>query len=419
MSRDTDMILALSLSTLQAASPSSSTEFTDPLPQETQAAGLSWKDFTRSGFPLRFYGFVRLDAYYNSARMNNIILPFTVSPENGTTVDDDDAGFALDPRLTRIGMDITPGEIGGTKVAGKIEIDFANFPSGSAESRATPRIRLAWLDLVREEYGLRVGQDWDVISPIFPAVNGETLMWNAGNTGDRRAQIQGRWSPADSRFEAKAALGLTGAVTNEDLDAGMPGATPERDGFDAGLPHLQARAGVKLDGPVDEKPVDLGAWGAIGRTETDTSFGGQKRFDVNILGADFQVPVSERFLLRGEGWTGENLGDFRGGIGQSINTATGDEIGAIGGWAELVYSASDRTRFHVGSTLDDADDEDADDGNAATTNAERNFTAYVGTAHDWKSGLRTGFDVIYWETDWADTEDGDGLRLDLYFQYNF
>jgi hypothetical protein len=345
--------------------------------------------------------------------MNNIILPFTVSPEDGSTVADDDAGFAFDPRLTRIGMDVKVGEVEGTKVNGKLEVDFANFPAGVPESRPAPRIRLAYVDLAGEEFGLRVGQDWDVISPLYPAANNETLMWNAGNTGDRRAQIQGRWVPPGSSFDLKASLGLTGAVTNEDLDAGVPGTTPERDGFDSGLPHLQARGAVKFGGAGERKPVEVGAWGALGSTETDTSFGGKRHFDVNIVGTDFQVPLSEQFLFRGEAWTGENLGDFRGGIGQSIN-ASGDEIGSAGGWAELAWAATGKTRYHVGSTVDDPDN-----GDVASGRADRNAATYLGTVHDWSSGLRTGFDVIYWETDWKGNSDGDGYRLNLYFQYNF
>jgi hypothetical protein len=120
--------------------------------------GVTWKDLFKSGSRVQFYGFLRLDAYYNTARMNNIILPFTVSPEDGSTVADDDAGFAFDPRLTRIGMDVKVGEVEGTKVNGKLEVDFANFPAGVPESRPAPRIRLAYVDLAGEEFGLRVGQ---------------------------------------------------------------------------------------------------------------------------------------------------------------------------------------------------------------------------------------------------------------------
>ncbi len=150
----------------------------------------------------------------------------------------------------------------------------------------------------------------------------------------------------------RASLGLTGAISDEDLDAGTPGLSSERDGFDSGLPHLQMRAGLKLDGFVEKKQMELGAWGALGRTETDTAFGGETEFDVQLAGFDFQVPFSAALSLRGEGWTGENLGDFRGGIGQSVNPGTGQEISAVGGWAELAYLASERTKFHVGATID-------------------------------------------------------------------
>src|SRR5436190_1180312 len=38
--------------------------------------GITYKQLTRSGFPIKFYGFVRLDAYYNTARMDSTIVPF-------------------------------------------------------------------------------------------------------------------------------------------------------------------------------------------------------------------------------------------------------------------------------------------------------------------------------------------------------
>ncbi len=374
---------------------------------------LDWKDLTRSGIPLKFYGFVRLDAYYNTARANNVILPATVLPESGAAgAKRNDDQFFLDPRLTRFGFDVLPGKVGESEVKGKLEIDFANFPTGSTESRATPRIRLAYIDIGTAEYGLRVGQDWDLIAPLFPAANHELLMWNAGNPGDRRAQIQGRYTPADTGFELKAALGLTGAITGQDLDPAGGGG--QVDGFDSGMPHLQVRAGKKGDLLVDKKPADIGLWGAIGRLETDTRFNGESRFDIWLLGADLNVPLSETLTARGEVWTGQNLGDFRAGIGQTVNTTTGREISSIGGWGEVVYEHTRKTRFHVGGTTDDPDNGDLNSGNA-----NRNIAGYVGTVVDWDSGIRTGFDVLYWETDWQATGQGNMVRFNLYFQYSF
>src|SRR5690606_22715369 len=275
------------------------------------------------------------------------------------------------------------------------------------------------IDVAKDDLGLRVGQDWDVVSPLMPAVNGEMLMWNAGNTGDRRAQIQGRYTPKDGAFDVKLALGLTGAVNNQDLDT----PTGERDGFDSGMPHVQLRVGFKSDGWVEKRKIELGVWGLYGRTETDTFFNGENRFDTWLVGVDVSIPLSESLTFRGEAWAGENLGDVRGGIGQTINTTAGTpnfggEIASKGGFAELVYMLSPQTRLHVGASTDDPDNDDLAPGNPM-----RNLAGYAGWWHDFSTGIRTGFDVIYWQTDYLASvgagHGGNAVRYDLYFQYNF
>jgi hypothetical protein len=370
---------------------------------------VDWKDLTRSGLPIKFYGFLRLDAYYNTARANSVVIPQQVLPE--TTKRNDDQ-FYLDPRLTRFGVDVMPVEVGGSKVGGKLEIDFANFPTGSTESRATPRIRLAYLDVAQDDLGFRAGQDWDVISPLFPAANHEFLMWNAGNLGDRRAQLQGRYAPKDSSIDLKAALGLTGAVNGQDLDTGASAGL--QDGFDSGMPHLQVRGGWKGDLLVEKKPTELGIWGAVGQTQTDQFFNGENRFDAWCAGGDFQVPVCASVTFRGEAWTGVNLGDFRGGIGQTVNTTLGNEVSSTGGWAEFVYAHTAKTKFHLGGTIDDPENEDLNAGNP-----NRNLAGYIGTVVDWDNGVRTGFDTLYWETEYQGGTSGNMVRFDLYFQYSF
>lgn len=372
---------------------------------QTEAPKVDW---TKSGIPIKFYGFLRLDAYYDTARADNVYIPAKVNAEGAKHNDNE---FALDPRLTRLGVDVLPGEVGGSLVSGKIEVDFASFIAGVSESRDTPRMRLAYVDVAHDDYALRFGQDWDVISPLYPAVNHELLQWNAGNLGDRRPQIQGRYTPKDSSFELKGCLGLNGAITNQDLDGGTGS---QRDGFDSGLPHLQVRAGFKTDGLVANQKQSLGLWGMVGQMETDTAFNGKTRFDTWVVGADLTVPLAETLTFRGEAWHGEGLGDVRGGIGQTINTTTGNEIASTGGWAELVYKYTKQNSFHVGGSTDDPDN-----GDLANGNPKRNLVGYVGTVVDWDSGLRTGFDVLYWETQYQNAGLGNMVRFDLYFQYNF
>ncbi len=427
MNRPTRSLLASA--TIAACAAAQEAPKQDPAPPPPPA-GITWKDLVRSGSPLKFYGFLRMDAYYNTARMDSVILPSRMlsetdgTPAAGQAKRNDDQ-YALDPRLTRFGVDVTGPEVDGAKTMGKLEIDFANFPQGSAESRATPRIRLAYVDIKKDQLGLRIGQDWDIVSPLFPAVNGELLMWNAGNLGDRRAQIQGRWvDDADAKKESvslKAAIGYTGAITNEDLDTGA--LAGERDGFDSGTPQLQVRAGYKGLELVESKRSDIGLWGMFGRTETDTFFNGENRFDTWCGGVDMVVPIASTLTLRAEAWTGANLADIRGGMGQSINTATGEEIASSGGWAELICACTARTQVHIGASIDDPENDDLSP-TLASANRRRNQTGYVGTFHDFESGLRTGFDVIYWQTEYTGAfgtngSTGNGLRFNLYFVFNF
>ena len=71
------------------------------------------------------------------------------------------------------------------------------------------------------------------------------------------------------------------------------------------------------------------------------------------VGIDWSLPVTERVTCRGEAWYGKNLSDWRGGIAQGVNTATGEEIESRGGWTELQFEAFDWWRFAAGVTIDD------------------------------------------------------------------
>ena len=85
-----------------------------------------------------------------------------------------------------------------------------------------------------------------------------------------------------------------------------------------------------------------------------------------------------------------------------------------GGWAEIVYTATDAWKLHLGTTRDNASI-----GHLRNGNPHRNFTGYVGTVYDINKDLRVAFDTIYWQTDWVGQPMGNMLRFDLYFVMNF
>jgi len=380
----------------------------------------SWiRKLTRTGKLIQFYGFFRLDAYWNTARTDSVIIPTRVLPEDGAAFERNDGDFAFDARLTRFGVDIDGGEVGPFRSAkGRLEIDFANFPAGVAESRPAARIRVAYLQLERGSWTFRGGQDWDVISPLFPAVNNEMLMWNAGNLGDRRPMAEAIWKNVGANgieWVIHLAAGLTGAVNNLDLD------TPagERDGFDSSLPHFQVRVGATGKSFVADKKWSAGVWAYYAFLETDTLFAGENEFNPYCVGADFTIPLHRVVAIRGEVWIGQALGDVRGNIGQTIHTGLGEEIAGLGGWIEVRFEPNKQWTLYVGGSIDDPDNADVPAASGSSQPGILNVAAYVGAFHSFGGGLKMGLDLIFWETQYQGLANGNMLRINFFTQYDF
>ncbi|MCB9833207.1 MAG: hypothetical protein H6807_12100 [Planctomycetes bacterium] len=379
----------------------------------------TWSPATKSGKLIRFYGFLRTDIYYNTARANDPIIPFSVLPEKGTTYGADDDQFAIDVRLTRLGIDLNAGKIGSADVTGKLEMDFANFTQGSTESRPAIRIRLAYIDFDWGNWAVRIGQDWDIISPLLPAVHSELLLWGVGNLGDRRAMAQLIYesdATEDLRIKFELAAGFTGAVDGADND-GAPSRTTA-DGVDSGHPHAQARLGLNFGSWVEGKRAEIGFWGYVAGLETDTKFNGEDHFTPYTVGIDISLPLFASVSFIAEAWYGQALSDVRGNILQDINTATGDEIEGWGGWAEIHWQTTQDFRLAIGASIDDPKDGDLN-GAVSGENRELNWTAYISSKLDLGGGLYTGLDVIYWETRYTVTGTADMVRVNYWIQLNF
>ena len=95
------------------------------------------------------------------------------------------------------------------------------------------------------------------------------------------------------------------------------------------MPNFEIRVAYTSSG---ERKVVVGVWGYVAKNETDTAFGGDQDFVSAMAGADFTVPIGTKIVLRGEVWWAQAGGDIRANAGQTINTATGDEIAGWGGW---------------------------------------------------------------------------------------
>jgi hypothetical protein len=360
----------------------------EPAPAATAEAAPAAEPEPPSFPTLHPYGFVRLDFIAGDSRLSNIQFPFFAESEP----DDRSAETSIHPRLSRVGLDLMPFNVTeSAQVAGKIEIDFQN---GGRESREVPRLRHGYLTLGTPMFELLAGQTWDLIAPLFPTANADSLMWNAGNLGDRRPQIRATAKPpaGDGSLRLAVAVGQTGAVDGQDRDMDM-----RIDGQD-GLPTAQALAELKI------ATVTAGVWGHVARETVDAT-----NTDSNSMavGAHGKVEIGKA-AVQGEVWYGQELSDVRGAIGQAVN-GMGEEIAAAGGWLEVAVKPIPQSTTAVGFTIDDPVDDDIDVGQRS-----RNYVAYLAQhIRPWKA-FQVGAEYLFWTTDYKEAEQGRVNRIDVH-----
>ncbi len=355
---------------------------------------------------LSIYGFLRVDGMLDNSLTNNTQSPlYVLSPDNANKLNKSNGALAIHPRLSRLGINFNapPETSSGWRVGGKLEMDWQNGAGLTVESRPLPRIRHAYFTLQKAESTLLFGQFWDLISPLNPTVNDDTLMWNAGNIGDRRVQIRYTFEPKKSPFNLAMALGLTGAIDAKDLDSNSV-----RDGENSTLPHVQMRASWK------GAKSGVGIWGHYASETTTKQVAGRTHFTGYSLGIDGQHQLTSRLSAMGEYWTGSNLSDFRGGIGQGVIAATGVEVRSHGGWAELGYQASPKYKMAFGYTAETPEANDL-----PTGGRQSNSALYFHNRYKLTNNVDLGASYLFWSTRYKGQAAGTDHRIQMFIQHNF
>jgi len=385
----------------------------------------TWKELVAGKARLQFYGSLRLDMISDDSRPNSSQSPLYVLSEDPNFGPADQGNFEIHPRLSRFGLNLKGPQVAGLAGAvpsGNIEMDFEG---GGPESRPNIRIRHAYFKMSWRTLSVLAGQTWDLFAPLIPTVNNDTMLWNAGNLGDRRPQLRLTWEPKAGKgtFSLAGAAALTGAVDSQDLDD-----NGVRDGEASGRPDAQMRAGYT--GPMgSDRKWSVGLSGLYAWQETATPIvvngAPTHTFRARALNLDVKVPILKWLALQGEAWTGQDLADFRGGIAQSINTdpnspGFGEEIESRGGWVELGFKIGKSWGIHPGYSIDNPRDRNVPDG-ATQANAGRTGNRIWSLCNRWQRdpSFLLGFDYLRWITDYKAVESGVDNRIDVYLLYYF
>jgi hypothetical protein len=367
-----------------------------------------------STLDIQLYGYLKLDAAYDSSRIDNGNYAKWVEREN-TNSDDDQ--FNMTANETRLGALLNGPDDGVTKASGRVEVDFYE---GGSENKARLMMRHAYmtLDWPADRFSIIAGQTSDVISPLLPSTLNYSVGWWVGNIGYRRPQIR---LTKEYEVGPNENLKLEGALARTIGRTDNVGLTDS--GEDSGLPSLQARASMSL--PLGGPEVStVGVSGHLAQEEYDIDLNGRnKEFESWSLNLDFTQPVNKWLSIKSEVFTGENLDAYLGGIGQGVTTTAGanqyEEIGSKGGWVAAGLGPWDKTRFNIGLGMDDV--ERGNVNNASSTNPGRtlNQSVFANMFYSLNKNTEWAVELSHWRTEYRGTGDGDSLRAQTALIYRF
>ncbi len=304
---------------------------------------------TASGTNVQFYGFARFDASYDTGQIYPGNIALWAQPK---TAGQNDAEWNLTAGATRLGLNLSAPDTESIKLTGNIEFDFLS--NGSPENNQTPRLRHGYLKAYwpASDFSIIAGQTWDVISSLIPFVDDPALMWDAGNIGTRHPQVRltkGFPAGEKGRIEVAAAASRTigekntvGTITNDP-------------GKDAAMPTIQGRVTWSAPLLVKNQPATIGVSGHYGQEDWETdNVGNHKTLDSWSCNLELTMPICPKMTLAGEYFTGSNLDDYYGGIGQGVNPSPSiiKEIRSKGGWAALRFAFNPETTFSLGTGID-------------------------------------------------------------------
>lgn len=326
--------------------------------------------------------------------------------------DDGSHNWDFDARGTRLGLDVAGPRLpswGNATTGGKVEIDFqGDFVQ---ENKGGVLLRHAYVEVKNEYYRLLLGQTWDVISPRVPGVLLYSVAWGAGNIGYRRAQLRGEryYHLSDtSMLIVQGSLNETLASDFNDLNIPRHGDWPVIQG------RLAWRLGPRGKGC---HPWEFGVSSHIGSQLWHFN-GGMPDHDRYLrtwsLNFDAKIPLTDRFGVQGEVFTGENLGPFLGGIVQGVNTDQRETIRSSGGWFDVWYDWTDRLHSHAGYFIDDPFNQDLSAGQRAY-----NQMYFANLSYDVTRQFMIGIEGSQWDTHYVGKRPGSSFRVELMAKYAF
>jgi len=387
------------------AAPTTSTETpaAPAPPNSVSALGIRWS----------FSGELVVNANFNTATMVVGSIPgFVQIPSTASS-----RQFNVSPGNTFLAVTAQPPRLGEVQLQARFDMDFRSNAPYLNENSFLPLVRDLYLEATWSRLRVLAGQAGDIISPRAAAtLNFYPLSFIPGDIGDYRPQLRVEWrQPLSEVVELSLQTAIAQAVQTFQV-SGSVQATQ------VGLPDVQAHLGIALGPRRDDGPrlFEFGIAGHVGRRQVTLQDPGTTTpSDVQQYGtwsfvADGSLRLGESTLIEGEYFIGQLLGDYSGGIFQTVDPVKKAPIRARGGWVQLSQRLGARWTLHAGFGTDDPFDQDLA-ANERRTNTEvfgNVFFRIVG-------GLRLGLELSWWATQWVDNPTATAFRVETAVLYGF
>ena len=316
-------------------------------------APLSW---VKGDFKIQVFGAIRLDAMYNTARVQGPGLPAFLTPKfvGGFT----ESTIAMNARNSSVGVAFTGPDIGNFHSGGRLSAVFFDNTNVFADRNGF-LLTSAYGELFNDKWRFAAGLQLDILAPLLPTVL--TFSADGAPIGD---SIKGQ-----IRVERYLQLGsdsqvtLQGGISEPLNSASSPDINLDEDN---GWPNVEGRVafGVGKPAPIGiglltPRPLEVAVSGVVGQLRrTSLDPGRRVVSDVWGVAVDTQGNFNGVVGFKGEAYTGQGLGQMTGGILQSLDAVTWKAIGSTGGWVEGFVYLKPNLHSHTGMFIDDVNDED-------------------------------------------------------------
>ncbi len=405
--------------------------------------------FGAKGVKVDFYGYVKIDGIWqDSAGVGTTYLLFALPKKVG----EHDSYSTITFRQTRFGF-LLKKPYKSFTLKGKIEMDFYT-QSNDVEYRpwnpqhAPLRARIAYLEVDKGAWQFRAGQDWMIISQLYPHTSNFPAGTFMGNLGYRTTLIElARMVKVnDSKLKLQVALERPYNFGKLSENLVIFDNDPNND---YGMPGIEARIGYYTK--LFNKKAMFALYGHYSGLEYKQNYktlsGSLKTTSFSTgLEVTVPIPILTQFSPRisGELWYGQSLGGYYcGGVDQSTrftirlgngtiihttNLSTFNKntdtildvqpIHATGGWVELGFKPVKKLNTWIGWGMDNPSDKDLEGVKGARLSQQM---FYVHNLYRFVPELGVGLEYMRVKTHYRASDGGDGTinRFMLSFYYFF